>query len=68
MPSDPSYGTTGFFSYLWVRRKPVYDADFSNVTFLTSDVGQLTLTADDGTTVLTTDAGSIPTDRLIRWI
>lgn len=64
MTSDPSYGTTGFFSYLWVRRKPVYD--FPQITYLTSDDSQFVLTADDGSTILTTDNIGIP--RLIRWI
>lgn len=64
MPSDPSYGTTGFFSYLWVKRKPVYD--FPGVTELTDDAGQFILTDDAGTSILVADDAGLP--RLIRWI
>lgn len=67
MPSDPSYGTTGFFSYLWVKRIPVYDVG-QQVTILTNDTSLGTyLTADDGTTTLTAD-NIVTTSNLIRYI
>lgn len=46
MPSDPSFGTTGFFSYLWVRRKPVFDSDETVV--LTDDTNLIELRSDQG--------------------
>lgn len=61
--SDPSYGTTGFFSYLWVKRIPVYD--YTNIVVLTDDTGQFVLTDDTGQKILTTESLS---RRLIRWI
>lgn len=63
MSSDPSYGTTGFFSYLWVKRHPVYD--HTNIVQLTDDTGQIVLTDDSGQNILTTESASL---RLIRWI
>jgi hypothetical protein len=65
MPSDPPYGTTGFFSYLWSNRIPVYDFP-QGVSVLTDDTGKIVLTDDTGTIVLTTD--DFGPARLIRWI
>lgn len=69
MPSDPSYGTTGFFSYLWVKRKPVYSASATmQGASIVDDSGANSLITDDGLYMIVSDpTGLLITETLVRW-
>lgn len=65
MPSDPSFGTTGFFSYLWTPRKPVYDADTDGPA-LVDNFGNAVVTNDGAFWIVLTTGPNVET--IVRWM